>query len=121
MSLIPVFEGYALWVEITNPWVRPMQSRSFYAEGKPYSVRYDQVNAMLLNEFLKEHQKVQQQEAAIAQLKADAANQEAAMGELKTTLETVVSRLNKHESKIERVTDRFELSKPATQLAVNQP
>ena len=30
-------------------------------EGKPYSVRYDQVNAMLLNEFLKEHQKVEQQ------------------------------------------------------------
>jgi hypothetical protein len=40
-------------------------------EGKPYSVRYDQVNAMLLNEFLKEHRKVEQQrkdfEAAIAQ------------------------------------------------------
>ena len=29
-------------------------------EGKPYSVRYDQVNAMLLNEFLKEHHKVEQ-------------------------------------------------------------
>jgi len=29
-------------------------------EGKPYSVRYDQVNAMLLNEFLKEHRKVEQ-------------------------------------------------------------
>jgi len=28
-------------------------------EGKPYSVRYDQVNAMLLNEFLKEHRKVE--------------------------------------------------------------
>jgi len=40
-------------------------------EGKAYSVRYDQVNAMLLNEFLKEHRKVEQQrndfEAAIAQ------------------------------------------------------
>ena len=30
-------------------------------EGKPYSVRYDQVNAMLLNEFLKEHRKVEVQ------------------------------------------------------------
>ena len=30
-------------------------------EGKPYSVRYDQVNAMLLNEFLKEHRKVRTQ------------------------------------------------------------
>ena len=40
-------------------------------EGKPYSVRYDQVNAMLLNEFLKEHSKVEKQrkdfEAALAQ------------------------------------------------------
>ena len=32
-------------------------------EGKPYSVRYDQINAMLLNEFLKEHHRNQQQEA----------------------------------------------------------
>ena len=30
-------------------------------EGKPYSVRYDPVNAMLLNEFLKEHRKVEAQ------------------------------------------------------------
>jgi hypothetical protein len=40
-------------------------------DGKPYTVRYDAVNAMLLNEFLKEHRKVEQQrkdfEAAIAQ------------------------------------------------------
>ena len=40
-------------------------------EGKPYSVRYDQVNAMLLNEFLKEHRKVEQQERTIIQLKKD--------------------------------------------------
>ena len=37
-------------------------------EGKPYSVRYDQVNAMLLNEFLKEHRKNEEQEATIAHL-----------------------------------------------------
>ena len=36
-------------------------------EGKPYSVRYDQVNAMLLNEFLKEHRKNEEQEGTIAQ------------------------------------------------------
>ena len=37
-------------------------------EGKPYSVRYDQVNAMLLNEFLKEHQKVQDLEKQVEKL-----------------------------------------------------
>jgi trimeric autotransporter adhesin len=39
-------------------------------EGKPYSVRYDQVNAMLLNEFLKEHQKVQALEKQVEKLTA---------------------------------------------------
>ena len=39
-------------------------------EGKPYTVRYDQVNAMLLNEFLKEHGKVQQLEKKMAALTA---------------------------------------------------
>ena len=39
-------------------------------EGKPFSVRYDQVNAMLLNEFLKEHRKVQQMEKQIEALTA---------------------------------------------------
>jgi chaperonin cofactor prefoldin len=37
-------------------------------EGKPYTVRYDQVNAMLLNEFLKEHRKVEQFEKQIEAL-----------------------------------------------------
>jgi hypothetical protein len=38
-------------------------------EGKPYSVRYEAVIAMLLDGFLKEHRKNEQQEATIAQLK----------------------------------------------------
>jgi hypothetical protein len=37
-------------------------------DGKPYSVRYDQVNAMLLNEFLKEHRKVEQMQKQIEAL-----------------------------------------------------
>ena len=44
-------------------------------EGKPYSVRYDQVNAMLLNEFLKEHRKVEKQQAIIAELQSTLASQ----------------------------------------------
>jgi hypothetical protein len=40
-------------------------------EGKPYSVRYDQVNAMLLNEFLKEHRKVEELEATVARQQKD--------------------------------------------------
>ena len=40
-------------------------------EGKPYSVRYDQVNAMLLNEFLKEHRKNEELEVTVAQLRKE--------------------------------------------------
>ena len=40
------------------------------AEGKPYTVRYEAVNAMLLNEFLKEHRKVEELEATVTQLQA---------------------------------------------------
>jgi hypothetical protein len=40
-------------------------------QWKPHTVRYDAMNAMLLNEFLKEHRKVQEQKATIAQIKRD--------------------------------------------------
>src|SRR5947199_227699 len=46
------------------------------AQGKPYSVRYDAVNAMLLNELQKEHHKVQEQDKTIAELKASLARQQ---------------------------------------------
>ena len=45
-------------------------------EGKPYSVRYDQVNAMLLNEFLKEHRTVQELKKEVAALTAGLAESE---------------------------------------------
>jgi hypothetical protein len=44
-------------------------------EGKPYSVRYEAVNAMLLNEFLKEHRRVEEQQEKISDLKAALAQQ----------------------------------------------
>src|SRR6202007_2598307 len=45
-------------------------------DGKPYTVRYDAVNAMLLNEFLKEHRKNEEQEATMAMLISSLAKQE---------------------------------------------
>ena len=67
-------------------------------EGKPYSVRYEQVNAMLLNEFLKEHRKVESLEAA---------------------LDTVKKRLNKQEARIQKVSAKIEVSEPAAKTALN--
>ena len=46
-------------------------------DGKPETVHYEAVNAMLLNEFLKEHRKNQEQEATIARLRSTDAKQEA--------------------------------------------
>src|SRR5205814_8140796 len=48
-------------------------------EGKPLSVRYEDVNVMLLNEFLKEHKKVEEQQSKID-------NQQASIAELKATV-----------------------------------
>jgi uncharacterized coiled-coil protein SlyX len=62
-------------------------------EGKPYSVRYDQVNAMLLNEFLKEHHKVEKQEKTIAELKSAMAQQEKQIKALTAGLEKVSAQL----------------------------
>jgi CRISPR/Cas system endoribonuclease Cas6 (RAMP superfamily) len=55
-------------------------------QGKPYTVRYEAVNAMLLNEFLKEHGKVEKLEATIAQQRKDF---EATMTELKGQIQKV--------------------------------
>ena len=75
-------------------------------EGKPYSVRYDQVNAMLLNEFLKEHSTVQE-------LKSVVAKQEAAAAQQQKQIETLTAGLQK-------VSAQLEASKPSRQV-VNNP
>jgi hypothetical protein len=90
-------------------------------EGKPYSVRYDQVNAMLLNEFLKEHKKVQEQQTTIGQLKSNAANQEVTISELKSDLQTVVARLKDQDSKIQRVSAELEIMKRLPQVVAANP
>jgi hypothetical protein len=66
--------------------------------GEIYSVRYDQVNAMLLNEFLKEHRKNEKQEMTIARLEKQ--------------LETVTATLQK-------VSAQLELNKPAPQTVLH--
>ena len=97
-------------------------------EGKPYSVRYDQVNAMLLNEFLKERKKVENQQETIAQLKSDATKQEAATIELKSTvaqqqkaMEVLTAQLKEQAAQIQRVSAQLELNKPAPQTVLNNP
>jgi uncharacterized coiled-coil protein SlyX len=104
-------------------------------EGKAYSVRYDQVNAMLLNEFLKEHRKVAEQESTITQLKSTVTKQDAAMIDLNSTvakqeelisqqqkgLELLAGQLKEQAALIQVVSARVEMSKPASQVVNNAP
>jgi hypothetical protein len=66
--------------------------------GKPLTVRYDEVNAMLLNEFLKEHRKVEQLEATVASL---------------------VTTVKEQASEMQRVRAQLEVSKPAPQTVLS--
>ncbi len=67
-------------------------------EGKPYTVRYEAVNAMLLNEFLKEHRKNEEQEATIA------------------SLQKQIEALTKG---LQKVSAQLETSKPAPKTVLN--
>jgi uncharacterized coiled-coil protein SlyX len=62
-------------------------------KGEVYTVRYDAVNAMLLNEFLKEHRTVQEQKATIAQLKSTDAKQEATIAKQQKQIEALTTGL----------------------------
>jgi hypothetical protein len=63
-------------------------------EGRPETVRYEAVNAMVLNEFLKEHRKVQQQEQTVEELKNEIARLAATVKEQVTQLQRVAERLD---------------------------
>jgi len=68
-------------------------------EGNPYTVRYEAVNAMLLNEFLKEHKKTEKLEATVASL---------------------IATVKEQAAQIQKVSEQFEASK-ATPQVVNNP
>jgi hypothetical protein len=99
---IPQFGLVAEQVEKVNP---DLIARD--ADGKPYTVRYDAVNAMLLNEFLKEHKTVQE-------LKSAAAKQEATIARQQKQIEALSVGLQK-------VSAQLELTKPAPQTVLNNP
>jgi hypothetical protein len=92
---IPQFGLVAEDVEEVNPDLVVRDK-----EGKVNTVRYEAVNAMLLNEFLKEHKKVEQLEGTLASLAATVKEQAA---------------------QIQKVSAQIEMSKPATKVVLNNP
>ena len=78
-------------------------------QGKPYTVRYEAVNAMLLNEFLKEHRKIAEQEATITQLK----------DELRATATRQQQQIEALTAGLQKVSTLVELSKATPQTVSN--
>jgi hypothetical protein len=97
---IPQFGLVAEEVEKVNP---DLVARD--REGKPYTVRYDAVNAMLLNEFLKEHRKVEEQGLELQKQTATIAKQQ-------TQIEALTAGLQK-------VSAQIEASRPVPQIVDN--
>jgi trimeric autotransporter adhesin len=72
-------------------------------EGKPYSVRYDQVNAMLLNEFLKEHRAFIEEQRKMAEQQKE--------------IDALEAELREQRFLIQKVSDKMELSESVTKVA----
>jgi septal ring factor EnvC (AmiA/AmiB activator) len=94
-------------------------------EGKPYTVRYDAVNAMLLNEFLKEHRKVEEQgreihgqQATISELESTVSHQQNSFQSKFAEQEKQIAALA---SELQRVGAQVEANKPSPKVVVNQP
>jgi hypothetical protein len=89
---IPQFGLMAEEVEKVNPQLVIRDE-----DGKPTTVRYEAVNAMLLNEFLKEHRRVEEEQAAIVQMKSTVAKQEALIARQQKQIEALTAGLRKGE------------------------
>jgi methyl-accepting chemotaxis protein len=76
------------------------------------TVRYEQINAMLLNEFLKEYRKVEQQDRKMKE-------QNASIAELKSGMEALTATVKEQDAQIQKVSAQLEVSKPAPQTVLN--
>jgi septal ring factor EnvC (AmiA/AmiB activator) len=76
-------------------------------------VRYDAVNVMLLNEFLKEHKKVEEQQASMADLKSTVALQQKEM-------QVLTAQLKEQAAQIQKVSVQLEASKSAPKVVASK-
>jgi hypothetical protein len=114
---IPQFGLVAEQVEKVNPDLVAHDD-----QGKPYTVRYEAVNAMLLNEFLKEHRKVGALEAKMAQQQSTNADQQKAIQALNATLKEQTAQIQKVSGQLAAASPSrggLEASKPTPQLVVD--
>jgi hypothetical protein len=93
------------------------------AEGKVNTVRYEAVNAMLLNEFLKEHHRVEEQQATITQLKSTVAQQQketqSIAAQQQKEIQALAAIVKEQASEIQKVSAQVELQKAAPKTVLN--
>ncbi len=82
-------------------------------KGEVYGVRYETIPVLLLNEFLKEHKKVEDQQASIADLKSTVALQQ-------KEVQVLTAQLKEQAAQIQRVSAQLEASKPAPKVVSNK-
>ncbi len=87
--------------------------------GQIESVRYSAINAMLLNEFLKEHTKIAEQQAKLEQQQATIAELKSAVAQQVKGTEVITARLNEQAAEIQKVSVQLEAIKPALQVVNN--
>jgi hypothetical protein len=87
------------------------------AKGEVETIRFDSVNAMLLNEFLKQHRKVQGMEVTVAQQKNDF---EATFARQDKEIKSITASLRENAAQIQKVSARLAVSEPAPQVVANQ-
>jgi hypothetical protein len=104
---IPQFGLVAEQVEKVNPDLVARDD-----QGKVYTVRYEAVNAMLLNEFLKEHRKVEEQGRKLQ-------DQESAIAQQQKEIKALTASLKEQASQIQKVSDQLEVSKAAPRMVLN--
>jgi septal ring factor EnvC (AmiA/AmiB activator) len=84
-----------------------------YLDGQPMGVHYKALGVMLLNEFLKEHKKVEEQQASIAELKSTVALQ-------RKEMQVLTAQLKEQAAQIQKVSAQLEASKPAPKVVANK-
>ena len=112
----PARRSLAWW---PKRWPRLMVIWSTDEKGRPFTVRYEEVNAMLLNEFLKEHRKGKQQDRKIEELERAARQQDSTVTELRSQVQALTAALQQQAAQIQKVSAQLELSKFATQMVWN--
>jgi len=87
-------------------------------KGQPESVRYEQINAMLLNEFLKEHRKNEEQNDKLEGQARKIQEQETTIAQLKSGMETLAATVNDQASQLEKVSARLQIHDAAPRAIV---